>query len=122
MNGLAGSRSGASRWFLGACFGGPFIILGLSTRSARTDIVVTGDLTVDTGTTTTSWTGNVDITSGTSPQVIHGALDLGGQVPSTLFGLHVDGPSHWPSVPFETLRMHNECSGTGDHPCAFWYD
>jgi hypothetical protein len=122
MNIPSARRVGVSRWLPGAALAALVVISGLVSRPAWTGVVVSGDLTVDTGTVTTSWTGDVDIVSGSSPQTISGTLDIGGQIPATFFGLHVNGPDHWPSVPFGTLRMANECSGTGQHPCAFWYD
>jgi hypothetical protein len=122
MNPRSGPRFGDSRWLLGAGLLVAVVIPSLVSRPASTDVVVSGDLTVDTGTATTSWSGALEIVSGSSPQTIHGTLDIGGQVPSTFFGLDVNGPGHWPSVGFGTLRMHDECSGTGQHPCAFWFD
>ncbi len=121
MNVSTGSRAVVSRWLLGACLGAAVVLLGFR-RLAWTDVWVSGDLTVDTGTTTISWAGNADIGPGSSPQTIHGALDIGGEIPATFFGLHVNAPDHWPSLPFGTLRMTNDCSGPGVHPCAFWYD
>src|SRR5262245_58087288 len=119
---LSNRRFGVSRWLLGVVLLAVIVIFGLVGRPAWTGVVVSGDLTVSGGTTTTSWTETVDIVPGGSPQTISGPLDIGGQVPATFFGLHVNGPLHWPSVPFGTLRMANECSGSGEHPCAFWYD
>lgn len=122
MNVAPGRRFGVSRWLVGAVSLALVVIIGLGSRPGWTDVVVSGDLTVDTGTTTTSWTGNVDIVPGSSRQTISGTLDIGGQVPATFFALDVNAPSHWPSVAFGTLRLHDSCSGTGQHPCVAWRD
>ena len=110
------------RWRLGACLLAIVVIAGL-VRRAWTAVVVSGDLTVDTGSATTSWNGGVEIVAGSSPQTINGTLDIGGQIPSTFFGLNINLPADWPSVSFGTLRMQGTCSDTAtSHPCSFWYD
>jgi len=104
---------------------GPILltVVGFFSLSAWADVTVRGDLTVDdAGKGSTSWSGAVNIVSGSSPQTVNGELDIGGQIPATFFGLDVNGPLHWPSVPFGTLRLTNACSGVGDHLCSFWYD
>ena len=54
MNARSGWRFGVSRCFLGGGLLAMIIIPGLVSRPAWTDVVVSGDLAVDTGTTTTS--------------------------------------------------------------------
>jgi hypothetical protein len=103
MNAPRGSHFGAWWWLLGVGVLAVLVIPWcLSCRTAPTS------------------SGAGGIASGSNAHS-HGAPGVG-PVPASFFGLDVNGPVHWPSVPFGTLRMQSECSATGQHPCAFWYD